>query len=320
VTRNRTVRTYRAFGLAVASGVPLPGLPEATSPVADLILRSRPRRVGRDRLRAPRRVRLPDGRVAFTVARLGTRSLVRFGRLADFLVSRDGREIGCASRRRGSARVVAHLFLAQVIPLALSRQGRLVLHASAVQTPVGAVAFLGPAGSGKSTLGASFVREAFPLLADDGLLLTEVHGTPAGVPSYPEIRLWPDACAALSSEGLPTGLGHPRGKRSIQAGQARWPFGDGPVPVRRLYVLGEPAAGPGSEAVTIEPLTKREAFLELVRHSFRLDFDDRARLRKEFDRIAGIAAAVGLYRLSFARDWSRLAAVRRAVLQHLAAA
>ena len=312
--------TYRAFGLALASEVALPGVPEAAGAVADLVVESHARPLGPPRPRAVRRIRLPDGRTAFTVARAGPRALVRFGELADFLVSEDGRAIGCARRRRGDARVVAHLLLAQVVPLALSRQGRVVLHASAVETPRGAVAFLGASGCGKSTLGASFVREAFPLLADDGLLLTEHRGTLAGVPSYPEIRLWPDAYAALSSAGGARRARRLVRKRRLRAGSGRWPFGIGPVPLYRLYVLGHRAAAEGDQGVAIQPLTRREAFVELVRNSFRLDFHGAPRLLGEFDRITAIASGCAVYRLTFAREWSRLAAVRHAVLEHLAAA
>src|SRR2546425_12251788 len=133
--------------------------------------------------------RLPNGTISMTIGRCRSGFLVRFPGLAVFLVSRDGQRVSCARRRGTRPTIVSHLFLAQVLPRALSQRGRLVLHASAVATQHGAVAFLGVAGQGKSTLSASFVGRSFPLLTDDGLLLVE-HGTMlAGVPSYPEIRL-----------------------------------------------------------------------------------------------------------------------------------
>jgi hypothetical protein len=91
------------------------------------------------------------------------------------------------------------------------------------------------------------------------------------------------------------------------------------VPIRRLYVLGAPTEDT-RHAVTIERLTGRESFLQLVRHSFRLDVDDRRRLRSEFETIGRIASTGVVYRLGFPREWSRLASVRDAVLDHLAAA
>src|SRR5262245_26165814 len=274
----------------------MPGVPEAPGGTPDLVLEPREHPVSRERPGPIRRVRLADGRTAFTVARCGGGELIRFARLAEFLMSADGREIRCAVSPNGSARMLAHLFLAQVIPLALSRQGRLVLHASAVATPGGAIAFMGAAGAGKSTLGASFVRAAFPLLADDGLLLTEDRNILAAVPSYPEIRLWPDACAALAPADQPIEAWHLAGKTCLSAGGTRWPFASTPVPIRRFYVLGGPAATDGERTVSIEPLSGRERFLQLVSHSFRLDVNDRRRLRREFETIGRIASTRAVYR------------------------
>ncbi len=310
---------YRAFGLVVGSSMVLPGMREVAAAAPDCVLA-----LCRDPIRCRtagplRRIRLPDGRISLTVGRCGSRYLVRFPRLADFVVSGDGREIDCAPRRGTGARAVAHLFLAQVLPLALSRQGRLVLHASAVVTPWGAIGFLGAAGQGKSTLGASFVNESFPLLADDGLLLAEDGGALAGVPSYPEIRLWPDALAAFAGAGEARDAEHPPGKKRLLTDGGLWPFSHEQAPLRRLYVLGDLPPGTGSHATTIEALTGREAFLELVKHTYRLDFDDRVRLRSEFEAIGRIVSRAILYRLAVSRDLSRLPAVRAAILEHLAA-
>jgi hypothetical protein len=60
--------------------------------------------------------------------------------------------------------------------------------------------------------------------------------------------------------------------------------------------------------------------MQLVSHSFRLDVDDRRRLQSEFETIGRIASTCVVYRLVFPREWSRLASVRSAVLEHLAAA
>ena len=64
-------------------------------------------------------------------------------------------------------------------------------------------------------------------------------------------------------------------------------------------------------------IAPRDAFIELVKHTYRLDLDDRTRLRDEFDSIGRIAARPSLvYRLAFRRDLSRLPAVQAAILEH----
>ncbi|HKS96499.1 MAG TPA: hypothetical protein VJV74_10250, partial [Terriglobia bacterium] len=109
----------------------------------------------------------------------------------------------CRPRKAIPLDTVRHLFLDQVFPLLLSKRGRLVLHASAVLIPGGAIAFLGETGQGKSTLASSFSQRGFPFLTDDCLLLEEKGGQLVGIPSYPGLRLWPKTVAALFAEEPP---------------------------------------------------------------------------------------------------------------------
>jgi hypothetical protein len=307
---------YSAFGLVVSSNVPLPGLPEVAGRRPDCVLEVRPGPIRERSTGRGHTLRLPNGTTSLIIGRCGSGFLVRFPGLAVFLISRDGQKVRCAPRR--GSRVVAHLFLAHVLPLALSQRGRLVLHASAVATQHGAVAFLGAAGQGKSTLSASFVRRSFPLLTDDGLLLVEDGTMLAGVPSYPEIRLWPDVLAVLGDSGLEVhDVAHRTGKKRLSVDGGPWRFSRDPVPVRRMYVLGRAQPAARSRTVTITALTPREAFIELVKHTYRLDLDDHTRLRDEFDSISRIAARPSLiYRLAFRRDLSRLPVVQAAILEH----
>src|SRR2546428_13823822 len=74
--------------------------------------------------------------------------------------------------------------------------------------------FLPPRGATWCTLRPpvpSFVRRAFPLLTDDGLLLVEDGSTLAGGPRYPPIRLWPRGLAALATRGRQRRPGAPPG-------------------------------------------------------------------------------------------------------------
>jgi len=312
------VPAYSAFGLVVRSNISLPGLSEVTGQPGDCTFALRPRAsVDRPTGRG-HTLRRPNGTISLIIARCRSGYLLRFPGVAVYRVSTDGRKISCARQRRTQPWFVAHLFLTHVLPMALSLCGRLVLHASAVATPHGAVAFLGAAGQGKSTLGASFVRQAFPLITDDGLLLHDRGGTLAGVPSYPEMRLWPDALSALGHDGLEAhDIGPRAGKKRLRVDRGSWPFCRDPVEVRRIYVLAPAEPRAGRCPVTITACGPRDAFIELVKHTYRLDLDDRLRLRGEFEAIGRIAARPALvYRLAFPRDLSRLSAVQAAVLEH----
>ena len=111
---------------------------------------------------------LPDGRNWTHFYRTAHGYLLRFPDLGDYEVSHDGTEVICFPVPSVTEETSRHLFLNQVLPLALARQGMLVLHASAVEIGDSAVAFIGASGMGKSTLAASFATNGFRFLTDDG--------------------------------------------------------------------------------------------------------------------------------------------------------
>ena len=79
----------------------------------------------------------------------------------------------------------------------LGKQGKLVFHASAIETGSGALVFMGISGRGKSTLAASFATNGFRFLTDDGLTVEEGNSRYQVQPSHPSIRLWQDSQEAL---------------------------------------------------------------------------------------------------------------------------
>ena len=145
----------------------------------------------------------PDGTVWTYFYRNGSDYLLRFPDLADFEVSADGHSVRCWPVPGISEYTVDHLYLNQVLPLVLSRQGKFVFHASAIEAGSGALVFMGESGRGKSTLAASFATHGFRFLTDDGLLVEEANGGYRVLPSHPSIRLWEDSEDALVAEEVP---------------------------------------------------------------------------------------------------------------------
>jgi hypothetical protein len=94
-----------------------------------------------------------------------------------------------------------------------------------------------------------------------------------------------------------------------------------PVPLKALYVLSRPrdSGSRRPERITIQPLSGREAFMEMVRAAFNLFVDGKARLTTQFDQATQLAAAVPPRRLSYPRNFSLLPAVCDAVLADLSA-
>ena len=82
------------------------------------------------------------------------------------------------------------------------------------------------------------------------------------------------------------------------------------APLRALYVLRPGRAGRG---VAIRTLSRRRAFVALTRNTFNACVLDTARLARQFDLAARVAAAVPVKTLAYPRGLGRLAAVRAAV-------
>jgi hypothetical protein len=262
--------------------------------------------------------RFPDGELWLSLAKGESGYLLRFADLADFLVSHDGRDIRCYPAADTPLETIQHLLLDQVMPLVLSSWGKLVLHASAVASPVGAVAFAGETGQGKSTLAATFGKGGLPLLTDDCLMVEAREGRLFGVPSYPGVRLWDDTVGALFEDEttLATVAHYTHKRRLVLNNDAPHANGD-PVPLRRLYFLAPPAGRDAAGPIEIHPLSPQEAFMSLVSVAFKLDMTDREMLKREFEALASMATLPLFYSLSFPRNFACLPRVCEAILEHV---
>ena len=254
----------------------------------------------------------PDGAAWTLFYRLDSGYLLRFPDLADFEVSRDGRTAVAWPVPGVSPGTVEHLHLNQVLPLALSRQGRLVLHASAVAFDGVGVAFTGESGRGKSTLAASFATTGARFMTDDGLQLDWRNGQCQITPSHPSVRLWEDSKVALIPQAVDLAPAVEYTiKARLLAGDAM-AFCDQPQPLKRVYFLGEGVA----PSLTIEAVRPAEALVELVRNSFLLDIEEKELLAWHFDEMVRLAELPIYYRIDYPRRYENLPRTREAIIQH----
>ena len=255
--------------------------------------------------------RFADGTLWMLFFRLGADYLLRFPGLADFEVSASGHDVQGWPAPGVDAATLRHLYLNQVLPLALSRQGKLVLHASAVEVGSGCVAFIGESGRGKSTLAASFAINGNGFLTDDGLQLEWLGERLTAAPSHPSVRLWGDSEAALlggSQEAAPP-VQYTRKARFL-AGDTLT-FCAAPRALQALYYLGTGEA----TSIRIESMRPPVALLELVRHSFLLDVDEQQMLASHFDEISRIANLPIHYHLDYPRRFEALPLLRDAIVR-----
>jgi hypothetical protein len=255
---------------------------------------------------------LPDGTEGIGFYRHGNDFLLRFPALADFEVSADGLSVRCWPAPDISENTLEHLYLNQVLPLALSKRGKQVFHASAIETPAGAVAFMAASGRGKSTLAASFATNGFRLLTDEALLLEANVGGYNVLPSHPSLRLWDDSYDVLVGAVA-------RQAPAVQyTPKARILYGDSMAfsteaqPLLRVYFLGDGSA----TQLTIQRMPPGLALISLVNNSFLLDVDTRQTLATHFDQLGSMLALPIYYELDYPRRYAELPRVREAIIRH----
>jgi hypothetical protein len=115
----------------------------------------------------------------------------------------------------------------------LYQRGLFPLHGSAVETPWGAMIFVGAQGAGKSTLAAHFHRRGYRLLSDD---VCAVESKPEGLqilPALARFRLCADAYERLQS---PQGASFDVDKFVVPMGEGYCPD---PAPLTAIHILAD---------------------------------------------------------------------------------
>jgi hypothetical protein len=153
------------------------------------------------------------------------------------------------------------LILGIGLGILMHQRGHLVLHASAVAIGDRVVAFIAEKGHGKSTMAAALHARGYPLVTDDVLVLQEqTNGPPLVLPSYPQLKLWPDALEQtlkMKTDGLPRV--HPIIEKRVVRLSTSVAH---PIPLGALFALRL------GERVQVRSLSGQEAFIELLLHTY----------------------------------------------------
>ena len=312
---------YAGFGLSLESDHPIPGMvPVARPPRIDThiwlgggpsheiaaCMDEAPWYVsGHEEADAPalRAWRLQGGEYFRLVYRDGS----------DFVIDRAGAHVWGRWPSSSTLADTATYLLGPVLGFVLRLQGITCLHGSGVSFREAAIALIGPQGAGKSTTAAMFSRLGHPVLADDVLPLFTRAGSWWVHPTYPQLRLWPDAVAALcgNADALPP-LTPTWDKRALDLTSPESRFESRQLPLAAIYLLDAPSADATS---VIEAVSGRAGLLELLANtyvSYLLEHRMRAR---EFEDLAALAAHVPLRRVRHPRNLADVRALCDAILR-----
>ena len=319
--------SYRICSLALASNIPLPELPPATVFAVDCQFELLPPvgplpgnfawfhhwTIEQDEETTEQDKEEEGSKEAWAhFARTDDGYLLRFPSCGDFLLSPDTAQIQCRPLPRIPEATVRHLLLDNVIPLVLSRRESIVLHASAVLTTHGVIAFAGKSGQGKSTLAASLAQKGCALVSDDCLVLRAEHGSWTALPSYPGVRLWPSTAEELLREDtLTTEVAHYSIKRRVSDTDLL-PFAKSPAPMLKLFFLADERC-----AISIQRLSAGRAFMSLIESAYNLDIRDAAFLERQFEAVGQLTEDLPAYEIHFPRQFAALTSVSETILTHL---
>jgi hypothetical protein len=237
--------------------------------------------------------------------------VLRFSDAGDFHIRLNGIDYV----RSGDDGLAELRFLGPVLSYWLELRGLPTFHASAVSVNGRAAAFATHHGGGKSGLAAAMIQAGSSLLTDDLLVLEEQEDRWEVRPSYPEMRMWPDEASHFAGppEDLPL-VQTDSEKRRVAIGDGGFgSFQDTSAPLSCIYLASRRKETDGG--IEIQPVSRSEALIELVRHSFSPRLVEAAGLQPaRLDRLARLVRSVPVRRLVYPSGFERLPEVVEIVL------
>ncbi len=307
---------YCVYGVTIASDRPLPlplhgqgdlGCIECTTAPADFFEAAR-QKATRDSRGGPwyEYRLLEDGS-----------TYVRWHDVGEFVIDAAGHHLQCRRERKAADESFDVYLLGQALSFALIKQRLEPLHATAVTLGDGrAVAFLGNNAFGKSSLAASFIAAGCRLITDDLLIVRSTASGTVAYPGPPRIKLFSKIARHVLGSS-PTGVPmNGDTDKLVLPVDAERRCAD-PVRLTAIYALVAPRDACREREVSIQMLSRRDAFVALVGAMFNRLLLDARRLTTQFALTSDIAARVPVKRLVHPRTLAHLDAVRRAVMVDL---
>jgi len=239
--------------------------------------------------------RTPDGHPVARGLRAHDAYWMVWPDLVTFRIDTEGGPVVAYPRRGASVDVIWDVYRRSVLPLALQVGGWEALHASAIVTAAGLVAFCARSQTGKSTLAFGLRRRGFPQWCDDGLVFRS--GMPPLASPLPfEARLRPES-RTLFGHDVPSGaayVGNSVGEQRFTAS----------LPIRCICLLSrrEDGADAPTEVRSVAPA---DAFTAVLPHALEFDPTDEERRARMMRSYLDLAAAVPVLEIRFVPDRAR---------------
>jgi hypothetical protein len=241
---------------------------------------------------------------------------LRYADGTEFLVARSGAAVWATWPEPLTLDDTATYLLGPILGFVLRLRGFVCLHASGVALGGLAVALVGQAGAGKSTVAAAFARSGARVLSDDVVPLDDRGGTLLVQPGNPRLRLWSTSAQILfgSPDALPR-LTPNWDKLYLDLGGDDFAFQKTPLPLGAVYVLG-PRSG-DTQAPFVEQLSPQQAMMELVGNTYVNYLLDGSMRAREFAVLGRLLRSVPVARVVPHEDPASLSTMCQVILEDL---
>lgn len=278
---------YHAYGLLIASEVPLPLPSAAAGGEPDLVvLRGPDRPVPHER---PPGLRLaevgrPDRTIFYTLGRDSTAAVLRYPGVCDFVGDARLSRVTAHVHPGADAGLLPVLISGALLAVHLMLHHELVLHASAVRVGDRAVAFVGSSGMGKSTLAAALCDLGCGLVSDDLLRVDGGLVYPGGT----ENRLRQSARELAADAPADAVNETADGRLALRPRE----LVDGPLPLAACVV---PRPSKDVTAVVARRLGPAAALLRLSRYPRVLGWSDAPSMAASFQGLGDLVEQVPVF-------------------------
>lgn len=288
---------YKAYGLSIASAIPLPPLKTSALTTADLTIR-RGQLLGSPPVDSTKIYR------AGLNARFAQKGIdclwLDWSPFVSFVALKSNELL--VDTTQTDEDLVSLFTLSEALGLILFQKGYFLLHGSAVRIGDKGVVFLGEPGAGKSTTVAACAQQGCTVISDDMVCIQiDETGRPLLIPAFPQIKIWQHAVDGLQL--------HQETMAPVREGVDKFSwhdsviFGENAVPLTEIFVLLSPDE-PGS---TTDPIPASQVPVELLHHFPLADaLLNGKSLEDYFKKSVAIAKTIPLFRMSRPANFAAL--------------
>ena len=262
------IKLYKAFGLTIASELPIPQLPIAEDETADV-------RIVRADLSA---LTSEDVKSVFTHTVIQPTTTDTFFRITG------GDIIEADVAENDTEDFVAMYLMGSCMGAILVQRGFMLLHGSCVTDGKRSILITGDSGAGKSTLAAEFLKKGWKLLTDDVTCVFDRDGVPMVRSSYPSQKLWQDAMDRYERSSDDVHSLYFSADREKFGVNVAGSFFDGVCPLSMVVRLV-----PADHPTCLSPIEGMAKVDQLMRNTYRMYLIEKRHLQRHFQRCVTLA-------------------------------